>query len=370
MGVSVPLQSGRFWWARYGLSTILCLVAIGGIYFGGSALALSVLVIIGVGFVLDDLIGDEHETASRPPSLFCNVNLYLAAPLLVALSGVYMAAVARVETWQFGSLCQVAVTSVLVGYLYALLGATVGHELVHRTRNPAASVCANILLAFTFNTSFVVFHLTGHHRYVATLRDPASARRGETWLAFFVRTVRDQTLMAFDAEAARLRRQNRHWLSWQNRILQGQAYTIVILAAACGLAGLKGMLALLASAVIGRFAHELINYIQHYGLVRLDGHPVEERHTWDCKRLISNALQYNLPRHADHHLHADRLFWQLTTTTAAPTLPYGYQTMAMIALVPTLWRGLMRPLLSEWDQEKASASERKIIAERGWDKLC
>ena len=140
--------------------------------------------------------------------------------------------------------------------------------------------------------------------------------------------------MAYDLEAARLLRQNRDPLSWQNRVLQGQAYSLAILAAAYGLAGLKGMFAFLVAALSRRIAHELINYVQHYGLVRLDDQPVEERHTWNCNRLISNALQYNLPRHADHHLRADRLFWQLKINSAAPTLPYGYQTMAMIALVP------------------------------------
>jgi hypothetical protein len=67
MGAIFRFRSGQLWWARYGLSTVLCLVAIAGIYFGGPALAVSVFVIIGVGFVLDDLIGDEHETVFKIP---------------------------------------------------------------------------------------------------------------------------------------------------------------------------------------------------------------------------------------------------------------------------------------------------------------
>ena len=362
-------QPGQLWWTRYALSTLLCLAVTAGIWFGGLALAASVVVVIGVGFALDELIGDERETGDPPPPSFCNVNLYLAAPALGLLSVAHMHAVARTDVWRGGDLLEVAAATALVGYLYAMVGATVGHELVHRTRSKAAMVSANVLLAFTFNTSFTVFHLAGHHRYVATLRDPATARRGESWMAFFFRTVWCQSLMAHHAEAARLLRQDRHPLSWQNRVLRGQIYSLAILAVACGLAGLKGMSAFLVAALIGRIAHELINYVQHYGLVRLDDQPVEERHTWNCNRLISNALQYNLPRHADHHLRADRLFWQLKINSAAPTLPYGYQTMAMIALVPTLWRRSIGPLLVEWDHTKASTSERKVIAERGWDIL-
>jgi hypothetical protein len=153
-------------------------------------------------------------------------------------------------------------------------------------------------------------------------------------------------------------------------VLRGQTLSLAMVAAAYGLASFQGMVAFLLTALIGRFAHELINYVQHYGLVRLNGQPVEERHTWNCQRLVSNALQYNLPRHADHHLHADRKFWQLKINSAAPALPYGYQTMAMLALLPPLWRRSMGPLLVEWDRTKASSSERKIIAERGWHELC
>jgi hypothetical protein len=362
-------HSARWTWARYGLSTGLCLIATWGIYLGGVALAIPIFVVSATGFVLDDLIGDEKPLNGRPPAWFCNANLYLAAPLLMTLSIVHMLLINRNSVWQNASAVEVLAATPLVGYLYALLGATVGHELVHRANKTAASMSARILLAFTFNTSFSVFHLSGHHRYVATLRDPASARRGETWLAFFMRTVWYQTAMAIDIEAARLRRQNKRWLSWTNRILRGQLYTAGLMLLAYCLAGFTGVLAFLAAAFIGRVAHELINYVQHYGLVRLEGTPIEDRHSWDCKRLISNSLQFNLPRHADHHVHADRHFWDLTSNRAAPELPYGYQTMAMIALVPAWWRRLMGPRLTKWDREQASAAERQIIAERGWEKL-
>nr|ACV30052.1 putative alkane 1-monooxygenase [uncultured bacterium B7P37metaSE] len=369
MGALFHFQFGPLAWTRYALSTLLCVVVIAGVGLGGVALAAAVVVVIGTGFALDELIGDEPETAVAPAPAFCNANLYLAAPALLLLSVVHMQGVSRTEAWRGEALLEMAAAGALVGYLYALIGATVGHELVHRTQSKAALVSANILLAFTFNTSFTVFHLAGHHRYVATLRDPASARRGESWLAFFVRTVWSQTAMGWRLESARLSRQNRSPLSWRNRVLLGQTLSLALVAGAYGLAGLRGMLAFLGTALIGRIAHELINYVQHYGLVRLGGHPVEARHTWNCKRLVSNALQYNLPRHADHHLRPDREFWQLKVNSAAPTLPYGYQTMAMMALVPPVWRRSIGPRLTEWDRTKASDAERRAIAERGWDAL-
>jgi Fatty acid desaturase len=367
MGAMVPLHLVQR--MRYALSTMLCLTAIAGVWLGGWTLLVSILIVTGVGLALDELLGDERGEMPPPPPSFCMANLYLAVPALVLLFIAHMYAMAKTETFDGGALPEILATTVLVGYLYALIGATVGHELVHRTQSNVAGIAAKILLAFTFNTSFTVFHLAGHHRHVATWRDPASARRGENWISFFVRTVWCQSTMAYRLEAARLSRQNRSVLSWRNRVLRGQCLSLGLALVAYTLAGLQGAVAFLLSALFGRIAHELINYVQHYGLVRLDGHPVEERHTWNCKRLLSNALQYNLPKHGDHHLHADREFWQLQIRTAAPTLPYGYQTMAVLALIPPLWRRSIGPLLLEWDNTKASSSEREVIAERGWYQL-
>jgi len=94
------------------------------------------------------------------------------------------------------------------------------------------------------------------------------------------------------------------------------------------LAGWKGMLVLFLAGLIGRLFHELINYVQHYGLVRVENTPIRPHHSWDCYRTISNAVHYNLPRHSDHHMFATKAFWQLDVHQDAPTLPYGYQTMA------------------------------------------
>src|SRR5262245_42371950 len=168
MTAIVRFQLGQLGWMRYALSTLLCLMAIVGVWFGGWPLATSIAVVIAVGFALDELIGDELEMTAPPPPSFCAANLYLAAPALVLLSVIHMDAVARTDLWHGGALLEVAAATALVGYLYALIGATVGHELVHRTKSTVALVSAHILLAFTFNTSFAVFHLAGHHRYVAT----------------------------------------------------------------------------------------------------------------------------------------------------------------------------------------------------------
>ena len=77
-------------------------------------------------------------------------------------------------------------------------------------------------------------------------------------------------------------------------------------------------------------------------------------------------MQYNLPRHGDHHVHAGKPFWLLATRLGAPVLPYGYQTLTLIALIPPLWHRNIDPLLADWDRRFASDAERDLLCERHW----
>jgi fatty acid desaturase len=314
---------------------------------------------------VDDALGNDESTLSEAQHLFFNANLFVTLPLLALITLAMLqtiaieyhagmaAGVPRIlpgiaPGWALSGWANVLLAVFLTGYCYAVFGATVGHELTHRTGVLAAYLSARGLFAFTFNTSFTTFHIHGHHRQVATYRDPATARRGEYILAFVVRTTIDQFLHALAFEAARARR---------------LGFSPVVAAV---VAGGPGMLAFAAAAGFGRLLHELVNYIQHYGLVRVDDQPVQQRHTWDCRRLLSNVLHYNLPMHADHHMFAAKTFWQLRLSPNAPTLPFGYQTMVFVALVPALWRRFMGPLLAEWDR-RATDDERALVRQRGWE---
>jgi alkane 1-monooxygenase len=63
---------------------------------------------------------------------------------------------------------------------------------------------------------------------------------------------------------------------------------------------------------------------------------------------------------------ATKPFWDLGIAEHVPLLPYGYQTMGSIALIPPLWRHIMTPLLADWDARFANEAEQEIIRSRGW----
>ncbi|MBI3435848.1 MAG: fatty acid desaturase [Proteobacteria bacterium] len=355
---------------RFGLANLLLVAAIAGVAASGWTLVAVMAIALMLGSPADEAAGDEHALAGGGGRWFYVANLYAAVPLLIALTVVHQWVVANsVPVVGAARMMPVTATTFVVGYFYALVGATVAHELAHRSNDALAQVCARVLLALTLNVTFPIYHVHGHHRHVGLYRDAATARRGETALAFIARTVVAQTREAMRFEAERLASMNRSVFSPYNRVLSAQAYPLLMTVAAWMMAGPVGALAFLSAALIGRFLHELMNYVQHYGLVRVEGSPIAPRHTWDCYRRLSNGLQFNLPRHSDHHMFAARPFWDLRVSEAAPVLPFGYQTMALIALVGPLWRRRMHPLLADWDRRLASDAERALVHERGWDAI-
>jgi alkane 1-monooxygenase len=353
---------------RYALPNALLLAFIAALAHGGWPIWAMFVFVILVGGVIDEAVGDDDGVAGPCNWSLADVNLYLTLPLLVAMTVLMLRLLPSASAGNDAPFVTVPLIGAVLGsgYFYALAGATAAHELTHRPGIPVALVCARILMAFTLNPSFEIFHVHGHHRYLCTLRDPATARRGEYVLAFVVRTVITQTTEGWRLEAERLRRKGVAVWSLQNRVLGGIACSLAILAAAVLMAGPAGGGVVLAAGIVGRLIHEMVNYVQHYGIVRAEGAPIEMRHAWDCERRISNVLLYNLPRHADHHQFAAKPFWALTAPAESPKLPFGYQTMSAISLIPPWWHAMIDPLLADWDQRLANDAERSLVRERGW----
>ena len=91
-------------------------------------------------------------------------------------------------------------TSLFVG----ILGTVPGHELVHR-KNKFDLFIGNWLLAFSWDCTFAIEHVQGHHRDVCLDEDPASAKRGENIYLFILRaTIQEQKLLQLTMLLVRL----------------------------------------------------------------------------------------------------------------------------------------------------------------------
>jgi alkane 1-monooxygenase len=105
---------------------------------------------------------------------------------------------------------------------------------------------------------------------------------------------------------------------------------------------------LLLQALLGLLLLEIVNYLEHYGLLRQlreDGRyeRCKPQHSWNSNTITSNIFLYHLQRHSDHHAHPLRPYQALRHFDEAPNLPLGYSAMILLATIPPLWRRVMDP---------------------------
>ena len=219
------------------------------------------------------------------------------------------------------------------------------HELGHK-RDRVERWLSKIALAQSGYGHFFVEHNRGHHVRVATPEDPASARLGESFWAFLPRTVKGSVVSAWELEREWLARDGRSPWTVRNNILNAWAMTVVLFAALIAVFGPVVLPYLLLQMVVGFPLLEVVNYLEHYGLLRQqrpDGRYELTRpeHSWNSNNVASNVLLYHLQRHSDHHANPTRRFQALRHFDEAPQLPTGYAGMILLALVPPLWYRVM-----------------------------
>jgi alkane 1-monooxygenase len=248
--------------------------------------------------------------------------------------------------WSHGHLSTVdSVGLALTVAMVSGIAINTAHELGHK-RASIERWLSRVALAQSGYGHFFIEHNRGHHVRVATPEDPASARLGESFYAFLPRTVLGSLRSAWELERVRLRRLGRSAWSPRNDILGAWAMTAVLYAALVAGFGLVVLPYLLIQAVLGFSLLEVVNYLEHYGLLRQkadDGRYERTRpeHSWNSNSAASNVLLYHLQRHSDHHANPIRRYQALRHVDEAPQLPTGYAGMIVLAVLPPIWRRVM-----------------------------
>jgi len=284
-----------------------------------------------------------------------NAFLFLQIPLAMALFAVYFLKI-RLATHggapvtllgltiaPFGSRAQILAAGFAVGF-HSGSNVVVAHELMHRHAH-FWKVCSRILLVMTGDAQFQEAHLYGHHSGVGTLGDPASARRGESFYKFLLRSTAGQWKEAYLFESRRLRSRRGAGRILANRVLRGNVASLALLVGVAWFFGPLALAGYLLIATVTKTVLESVNYIQHYGLTREPGSKIEARHSWECDARGSSMYLFNLTRHAEHHSVPRRPFWELQIQPEAHRLPHGYMLAIVVALFPRLWFRYMDRML-------------------------
>lgn len=296
--------------------------------------------------IIDWLVGEDQN---NPPDAvlpqlendrYYRYLTYIVVPLhFVSLIGAaYWAATQELAWWAFAGLAVVA-------GLTSGLAINTGHELGHK-KSALERTLAKIVLAVPAYGHFWIEHNRGHHRDVATPKDPASARMGESIYRFALREIPGAFRRAWEIEKERLARCNEPLWGVSNQILQSLALTAVV---QVGLVIVFGWTLIFFFVIHNMFAWWQLtsaNYIEHYGLLRAKEangryERCEPRHSWNSNHIYSNLVLFHLERHSDHHAHPMRRYQSLRHFDDLPTLPNGYFGMYLLAYLSPLWFRIM-----------------------------
>jgi len=278
----------------------------------------------------------------------------------------------------------------LIGATYSAgmhqgLGIMFGHELAHT--KGFGFLVSRWMMALSGTAHFCFAHVYNHHLELGRAwlgpennkmdddTDPATAPRGRSIYKHFVISHIGQSYFGVITEGKRLKRMGKSFFSLSNRWIRGYLMSLptVALFSYAGYAGgqgvngvLIGLAVMLTVWIISNFELEALNYMEHYGLIRVKGEPIEYRHSWDNDTAFTSWAFIEIGRQADHHDRGETHFWELTGVggppTGAPNARIGYYTEFTLALIPPLWHYIMRRKLAIWDRDFATPEERKIAA--------
>ena len=228
----------------------------------------------------------------------------------------------------------------LVGHITAMgvscgsLAINIAHELGHRP-NGMYQRLAQGLLVTTLYGQFFIDHNLGHHKNVATPEDASTARYGEVLYAFWLRSIVGVWQTAWRLKPGLM-------------ALLFSAEVLMLLG--IWMSAPLAFVPFLLASLMGIVLLETVNYIEHYGLLRVkvsefryeNAQPI---HSWNSNHPLGRFMLFELTRHSDHHAHPHKPYPVLDHFDEAPQMPAGYPAMMVLAAIPPIWFRVMNPRL-------------------------
>lgn len=226
------------------------------------------------------------------------------------------------------------------------------HELGHKTRpfDRGLARIGNVLMGYGH---FNIEHNMGHHVWVSTPEDPASARMGESIYRFMLRELPGTIKRGLGQEKRRLSVKGHGFWSIHNEVLQIYLGTVLMIIALAFIFGPNILWFVIPHHMMGWYALTQANYVEHYGLLRQKKpndkyEKCQPKHSWNTNHLWSNMGLLHLQRHSDHHANPMRPYHVLRDYENVPSLPTGYGGCFLMAAFPLWWFSVMDKKVMEW----------------------
>ncbi len=284
---------------------------------------------------------EEETTKERQQKKIFDWLLYLNLPLVF---GLLAFALFTISTTVFSNF-ELTGAIFSMGIVLGVNGINVAHELGHRQASNERFIGKALLLP-TFYMHFYIEHNFGHHLHAATKEDPATARYNQSVYSFWMTSVFRQYINAWKIQMKLLNNNNRRFFSLKNDMFYFIIIQLSYLITVFILFSQIGLLFAVCSGIVGFLLLETVNYIEHYGLLRLKTKSgryerVSEIHSWNSNHVIGRIVLYELTRHSDHHYKTSKKYQVLECHDVSPQMPFGYPTSMMISLFPPLWFHIM-----------------------------
>jgi alkane 1-monooxygenase len=332
---------------KYLAALSIPIMAFIGVYFKGSFVFLTpvyafvILPVLDLLFPMDTSNPTQEEVANKLKNKLFDWLLYLNLPVVY---GLVLYALITVFTIHL-ELFEIIGLIFSVGIVLAVNGINVAHELGHRQATNERFLGKALLLP-SFYMHFYIEHNFGHHLHAATPEDPATAKYNQSVYSFWFTSTFRQYFNSWKLQNMLLKNNKKSFFSVKNDMLWFGVFQLSYLLMVFSFFGAIGFFFALASGIVGFIMLETVNYIEHYGLMRLKMasgryERVREIHSWNSNHAIGRIVLYELTRHSDHHYKSSKKYQILDSYEDSPQMPYGYPTSMVISLFPPLWFKIM-----------------------------
>lgn len=332
---------------KYLFAFTIPLMAFVGLYFKGiyaflvPVYAFVFLPVLEIIFPIDEKNLETEEVENKLKNKLFDWLLYLNFPIVFSLLFLSLKAVTTqvLQTYELVGLV------VSLGIVLAINGINVAHELGHRQSTNERFLGKALLLPSLY-MHFYIEHNFGHHLHAATPEDPATARYNQSVYSFWFTSTIGQYFKSWTIQKKLLNNNNKSFFSIKNDMFWYTIIQITYLVLIYLLFSKTGFIFALASGVTGFILLETVNYIEHYGLLRLKTKSgryerVKNIHSWNSNHVIGRIVLYELTRHSDHHYKSNKKYQVLDCHKESPQMPYGYPTSILISFFPPLWFKIM-----------------------------
>lgn len=225
------------------------------------------------------------------------------------------------------------------------IGFGAAHELLH-AKEKIDQFLQRITTVFLFYPHYKLIHIRSHHVHTSTDHDENTAWFNESIYSYILRTIPGSMVRCWLMEM----RRSVSVSIFKNKMIVyalGQGGLLIILYL---ISDIKGVLFYMAHIMVAHIVLESVNYIQHYGLMRkkYDGEyeKTGAEHSWDTYHYFSSYIAFRVGHHSYHHI-AVKPYYLLATEAQAPKLPVGYFWAIPMVFLPSWWRRVINPKLTQ-----------------------